>query len=87
MDITIIGVSFNGDGTLVEVKNQAAALRQAGLVPLLENPGHRVVDSGDLALPVADCHRFDKNLPLWLHFDVDVIDPEWMPRSFLRLTI
>jgi hypothetical protein len=34
MDLTIIGVPFNGDGTPLAVENPAEALRGAGLVSL-----------------------------------------------------
>lgn len=60
MDITIVGVPFNGDGTPLEVENPAVALRKAGLSALLEKSGHSVTDLGDLPLPEADGQR-DKN--------------------------
>ena len=61
MDITIVGVPFNGDGTPLEIENPAASLRQAGLVELLSKTGHTVTDIGDLPLPRADGHRDEKS--------------------------
>lgn len=60
MDITIIGVPFNGDGTPPEIENPAGALRQAGLSELLADGGHKISDCGDLPLPGADGLR-DEN--------------------------
>jgi len=57
MQIAIIGVPFNGDGTPPEEENPAKALRASGLADLLQAKGHRVVDHGDLCLPRADGRR------------------------------
>lgn len=51
MDITLIGIPFNGDGTPIESENPARALRDAGLVRELTARSHRVTDLGDLAVP------------------------------------
>ena len=49
----------------------------------------RVIDSQQIAeagIDSAVAHGLNplvkKDLPLWLNFDVDVLDPEWMPVTF-----
>jgi arginase len=51
MKITIIGVPLNGDGTPPDVENPAQSFREEGLISLLEDKGHHVVDSGDVSIP------------------------------------
>lgn len=55
MDITVIGVPFNSDGSSRGVARMPAALRDAGLVGQLNAAGHGVVDGGDVTFsePVA----------------------------------
>lgn len=57
MDITLIGIPFNGDGTPADVENPAQALRDAGLATMLAKRGHRVRDLGDLSVPRCDGRR------------------------------
>ncbi|MFW9768317.1 MAG: arginase family protein [Candidatus Thorarchaeota archaeon] len=51
MKITVIGVPFNGDGTTPEIENPAQAFRDEGLISLLKDEGHQVLDFGDLSIP------------------------------------
>jgi arginase len=51
MEVTVLGVPFNGIGTPPETENPARAVRDAGLIPRLTDRGHRVTDLGDLAAP------------------------------------
>lgn len=48
MNVTIIGIPFNGDGTRPETENPARALRAAGLGAKLIAQGHSVRDIGDI---------------------------------------
>lgn len=57
MDITLIGLPFNGDGTPPETENPAQALRDAGLGATLASRGHRLFDLGDLPVPPCDGRR------------------------------
>jgi arginase len=51
MKISIIGVPFNGDGTAPDLENPAQSFRDGGLITLLKNKGHQVIDIGDLNIP------------------------------------
>lgn len=51
MNITIIGVPFNGDGTTPEIENPAQTFRDEGLISLLKKERHQVSDIGDLSIP------------------------------------
>jgi arginase len=57
VDVIVLGVPFNGDGTRVELENPAQALRDAGLVSRLTERGHRVTDLGDLPMPAFSGRR------------------------------
>ena len=57
MKIGILGIPFNGDGTRPEIENPAAALREAGLSRLQIRSGDKLLDYGDLEIPVFDGHR------------------------------
>ena len=57
MDITLLGIPFNSDGTLPEVENPSQGLRDAGLVQLLKERCGKVHDAGDLSIPKADGYR------------------------------
>ncbi len=51
MNITILGVPFNGDGTSPEAENPAKSIREAGLGSQLATRGYHVSDLGDLRIP------------------------------------
>jgi arginase len=51
VDVTLLGVPFNGIGTPPDEENPAQAVRDAGLVARLAARGHRVADLGDLPVP------------------------------------
>jgi arginase family enzyme len=57
VDVTLLGVPFNGDGTRPETENPAQAIRDAGLVGRLSERGHRVTDLGDLPVPAFSGRR------------------------------
>jgi arginase len=67
MNINLLGVPFNSDGTPPEKENPASALRQAGLTKLLKSLGHSLTDIGDIAIPIADGCRDDLTGVLNLH--------------------
>ena len=52
MKFGILGIPFNGDGTRPEIENPAAALREAGMSALHLDCGDRLLDYGDLDIPV-----------------------------------
>jgi hypothetical protein len=83
----IIRTPFNGLGTHPDIENPPDGLRQARLVPILESSGHIVTDLGDLigfkcAVKEGLESFAQRELPTWLHFDVDVLDPDVMPVMF-----
>ena len=51
MEIAVVGVPFNGDGTPPEIENPPQSFRDEGLIALLESKGHHVTDIGDLSVP------------------------------------
>lgn len=51
MDVTVLGMPFNGIGTRPDEENPARAVRDAGLIARLEERGHRAIDLGDLPVP------------------------------------
>ncbi len=57
VDVTILGMPFNGDGTPPQAENPAQAVRDAGLVSRLRHRGHRVTDLGDLDVPAFSGRR------------------------------
>lgn len=57
MDIPLIGIPFNGDGTSPESENPGQALRDAGLGAALAARGHRLRELGDLSVPRCDGRR------------------------------
>ena len=69
MNIGILGIPFNGDGTRPEMENPASTLREAGLYSLQKRIGERAQDYGDLEIPVyegiRDSHTKVLNLEAW----------------------
>lgn len=57
MDVSVIGVPFNSDGTSLGVARMPAALRRHGLVRRLRDVGPSVCDAGDVTVDVADTRR------------------------------
>jgi arginase len=57
MKINILGIPFNSDGTTPEEENPAKALRDIGLITLLESKGHVVTDYCDIAIPKSEGYR------------------------------
>jgi arginase len=51
MNVDLLGVPFNSDGTTPEEENPPQALRDIGLINLLESGGAFVTDYGDIAIP------------------------------------
>jgi arginase len=57
VDVSVLGVPFNGIGTPPEAENPAQAVRDAGLVARLATRGHHVTDLGDLPIPAFSGRR------------------------------
>jgi len=57
VEVTVLGVPFNGIGTPPEAENPARAVRDAGLVTRLNDRGHRVTDLGDPPIPPCSGRR------------------------------
>ncbi len=68
MKISIIGVPFNGDGTAPDFENPVQSFRDEGLISLLKDKGHQVIDIGDLNIPSCT-NRKDSSTKV-LNFDV-----------------
>jgi arginase len=68
LKISIIGVPFNGDGTAPDVENPVQSFRDEGLVSLLKDKGHQVIDIGDLNIP--SCTNKKDSITKVLNFDV-----------------
>lgn len=90
MKITIVGVPFNGDGTAPDVENPAQSFRDEGLISLLEDKGHHVVDIGDVSIlsfknekdPITKVLNFDVWRDVSLRLSktlVDVFDKDNFP--------
>ena len=66
---SVIGAPFNGIGVSPEQENPAGALRDAGLIGLLESRGFSVADLGDIEIPAFDGFRDDNtrvlNMTAW----------------------
>jgi arginase len=60
-NFTVLGVPFNGIGVPPEQENPAQAIRDAGMINLLEMRGASVVDLGDLEIPPFDGYRDERN--------------------------
>jgi arginase len=54
---SVIGAPFNGIGVSPDQENPAQALRDAGLISLLESSGASAVDLGDIKISPFDGHR------------------------------
>ncbi|MHA1943558.1 MAG: arginase family protein [Candidatus Thorarchaeota archaeon] len=68
MKISIIGVPFNGDGTPPDVENPAQTFRDEGLISILKDKGHHVIDNGDL--DIRSCTNKKDSVTKVLNFDV-----------------
>ena len=49
--ISVLGVPFNGDGTIPSEENPAAALRLAGITDFWPPLSYKVEDLGDMEIP------------------------------------
>lgn len=69
LKVGILGIPFNGDGTPPEIENPAAALREAGISSIQISNDCRVLDFGDLDIPVSEGIRDQRtkvlNLKAW----------------------
>lgn len=70
VEVALLGIPFNGDGTPPTQENPANALRDAGLVDSLRSCGISVRDHGDVAVPffegIRDPETQVLNLSAWI---------------------